>query len=189
MKFWNEIVNRLDVALKEANCDETQVTLDAAIGAGSPIPSEAERLTKFLRSKGLDWDELRRLLDTRNRLFEIDTRFGQLGPKGIFHSLDMAGVLHHRIAGGRHNGEAKTEPPAVGRAHIRGIAIRRLAAERGAWRCDWQYIVNSADGRTLDLSNPFASEECWKECTELEADSRRDRSRFLSYVDILRRRG
>ena len=187
LAFWNEIVNRLNAALESANPDGSQASLDAVLGAESPIPNEAERLTKFLRSKGLDWAEFRKLLDARHRFFEIDTRFGQLGPKGIFQSLDAAGLLNHRVSGVGDVDRALTEPPSAGRAHIRGRVIRRLARERANWRCDWQYIINSADNRVLDLSNPFATEETWKESSETEADSPRDRSRFISYVEMLRR--
>ena len=120
LTFWNEIVNRLNAALKEANCGENDVTLDFVIGPHSPVPNEVERLTKFLQSKGLDWNELQKLLNARQRFFEIDTRFGQLGPKGIFQSLDAAGVLNHRINNDESNSTAMSEPPATGRARIRG---------------------------------------------------------------------
>jgi len=188
LTFWNEIVNRLDGALEAGNPGGSQVTLDFVLGPQSTIPNEVERLTKFLRSKRLEWNDLRQLLDVRHRFFEIDTRFGQLGPLGIFQSLDAAGVLNHRVSCVGDFERARTEPPSAGRAHIRGRVIRRLANERGAWRCDWQFIVNSADNRVLDLSNPFATEETWNEYTETEADTHRDRSRFLSYVEMLRRR-
>jgi hypothetical protein len=188
LTFWNEIVNRLNAALESANPDGSHASLDAVLGAESPIPSEAERLTKFLRSKGLDWAELRKLLDGKHRLFEIDTRFGQLGPKGIFHSLDCAGVLSHRVAGVGDVERALSEPPSAGRARIRGKAIRRLAAESGSWRCDWQYIVNSTDGRMLDFSNPFAAEEVWNSTVESGEAATPDRLPILRYIDTLRRR-
>ena len=34
----------------------------------------------------------------KKELFEIDTRFGQLGGGGLFARLDEAGVLTHHIA-------------------------------------------------------------------------------------------
>ena len=188
LAFWNGIVNRLDAALEEGNPGGSQVTLDFVLGPQSPIPNEVERLTKFLRSKELDWQELKQLLDARQRLFEIDTRFGQLGSKGIFQSLDSAGVLNHRVGSVDNVVGALSEPPSAGRAHIRGEAIRRLAAERGSWRCDWQCIIHSTDGRMLDLSNPFATEESWNKCTELEADPHGERLRFLRYLETRRRR-
>jgi len=188
LTFWTEIINRLNTALKEANCGENNVTLDFVIGPHSPIPNELERLTKFLQSKGLDWNELKKLLNARQRFHEIDTRFGQLGPKGIFQSLDAAGVLNHRINNDENNPTAMSEPPAMGRARIRGQAIRRLAAERAAWRCDWQYIIHSSDGRMLDLSNPFATEETWSSSMEHDPALPPDRLRVLAYLEHLRRR-
>ncbi|MGA9567718.1 MAG: proteasome accessory factor PafA2 family protein [Candidatus Korobacteraceae bacterium] len=188
LTLWNEIANRLNAALAATTCGESAMNLDFVLGPQNPIPDEVDRLTKFLRLKGLDWEELKQLLDARRRFFEIDTRFGQLGPKGIFHSLDSAGVLRHRVNGIDNAECARSEPPFAGRARVRGQAVRRLSSEPGAWRCDWQYIVNSTDGRMLDLSNPFASEEAWSKCSEVEADTHRNRFRLLSYLDSVTRR-
>jgi len=188
LTFWAEILNRLNNALERAKCIDTELPLDFVIGPQSPVPDEANRLSRFLRLKGLGWEELQRLMDTRPRFFEIDTRFGQLGDKGIFQSLDAAGVLHHRTRQHEDAPSAISEPPAAGRALVRGRAIRRLAAERGDWYCDWGYITNTTDGRTLDLSNPFATEEIWRDPVEQDADQRSGRIHLLSRLETLLRR-
>jgi hypothetical protein len=131
---------------------------------------------------------MKRLREARQRFLEIDTRFGQLGPRGIFQSLDGAGLLHHRVNGHDNVRSAMSEPPADGRARIRGEAIRRLAKEPAGWRCDWQYIVNSTNRRMLDLSNPFATEESWTQSTEHDGPLGADRLHILSYLETLRRR-
>jgi hypothetical protein len=107
----------------------------------------------------MDWDELRQILDARQRFCEIDTRFGQLGARGIFQSLNAAGVLQHHVPGVDNIEHAVANPPTLGRARIRGQVIQRLAGS-GQSRCDWQQIVNVARGQ--NLSDPFASEEAWR---------------------------
>ena len=87
-------------------------------------------------------------------------RFGQPGPKGIFQSLDQAGVLDHRVVEPDSIEQAITQPPSTGRARIRGQVIQRLAGSGNA-RADWQSIFNYNDGQVLDLSDPFASQESW----------------------------
>jgi proteasome accessory factor A len=188
LSLWNEIINRLKTALAQANCGEEQTTLDLVTGPQSPIPNDANRLTRFLHSKGVDWNELRHLLAARQRLFEIDTRFGQLGPRGIFESLDSAGVLDHRVSGVGNVESALSEPPSAGRARIRGQVVRRLAAERSSWCCDWHCIINPVQGRMLDLGNPFADEESWTQCADLEAGMFDNRLRLLSCLEALHRR-
>jgi hypothetical protein len=188
LSLWNEVINRLNTALVQANCDTEQMSLDLLTDPQSFIPDDANRLTRFLRSKGADWGDLRQLLNARLRLFEIDTRFGQLGPRGIFEALSSAGVLNHRVNGVENVERALSEPPAAGRARIRGHAIRRLAAEGGSWGCDWYCIINPAQGRMLDLGNPFAAEECWTQCSDPEAGMFGERLRLLNCLEALRRR-
>lgn len=188
LPLWSEIITRLNTAVAHPNCDAEQMTLELLMGPQSPIPDDANRLTKFLRSKGADWRDLRQLLNARLRLFEIDTRFGQLGPKGIFESLNSAGVLNHRVGSVENVERALAEPPTGGRARVRGHAIRRLASERGSWCCDWHCIINPAHGRMLDLGNPFASEESWTQCGNQEAGMFGDRLRLLNCLEALRRR-
>lgn len=161
LAFWNGIVNRLDAALEAANCDPGELSLNSVIGPKSPIREHADRFTKVLRARGMDWDELREILAARQRFCEIDTRFGQLDARGIFQSLNAAGVLQHHVPGVDNIEDAVANPPTFGRARIRGQVIQRLAGG-GRSRCDWQHIVNPEGGQTLDLSDPFASEETWR---------------------------
>ena len=188
LAFWNHILSCLDTALKQLRNLEVDLPIDVVIGPQSPVPEEVSRLTRFLQSKNLGWRELRHVVDARQRLFEIDTRFGQLGNKGIFNSVAAAGVLRHHIQHDDSAPSAVSEPPPVGRGRLRGHAIRRLAIETGAWRCDWQCIVNPVQGRMLDLGNPFATEESWTQSLDLETSRFSDRLRLLSRLEALRRR-
>jgi hypothetical protein len=107
------------------------------------------------------------VLNSRQKFFEIDTRFGQLGLKGIFETLDLAGVLRHRVSGVDNIEHAMKEPPAVGRARIRGQVIKRLAG--GNAQCDWQSIVDYGGGQVLDISDPFTREESWSSMRRQES--------------------
>ena len=115
------------------------------------------------------------ITNKRARMFEIDTRFGQLGAGGIFNMLDRAGVLEHRVVGAGEIERAMTEPPEGGRAWIRGQVVRRLTGVPEA-RCDWQQIIDFKEQKALDLSDPFVLTETWRPVEILEMHSRRGRA-------------
>jgi hypothetical protein len=167
LPFWNEIINQLQAALEQGEDGRKTVSLEVAIGPKSPIPGELARLVPLLESRGFHWQDLKTLLRSREKFFHMETRFGELGSKGIFQALDNAGVLNHRVKGVDNVEQAMTEPPAAGRARVRGRVIGRLAGA-GDWDCDWERIVNFAEGKLLDLSDPFASEETWRSLTPAE---------------------
>jgi proteasome accessory factor A len=100
----------------------------------------------------------------REEMFEIDTRFGQLHPPGLFDDLDRAGVLRHHVAGVHDIESAAISPPASARAAVRGKVIARLAADEGRWACAWDRIEERLSGFHLDLSDPFIEHERWVDC-------------------------
>ncbi len=127
-----------------------------------------EQLQSLLASNGLRWGDVWTLLRGRDEFFEIDTRFSQLGRKGIFSALDTAGTLDHDVPGVDNVEQSMEYPPEGGRAMLRGQVIRSHAGS-GDYRCDWQRIVDMQQCRLLDLSNPFASKEIWKPISKREA--------------------
>ncbi len=114
----------------------------------------------------VDWDQLDLVLQLRQQLFEIDTRFGEYGPRGIFNVLDAQGLLDHQVPGVDDIPRAMTEPPASGRAQLRGRVIQRMAAAGTSGACEWSYLWDYQRGQVLDLSDPFAVEEQWKTVQE-----------------------
>jgi hypothetical protein len=160
LPFWNEAIGQLATAFGARGGRTKETPLELAIAPKLRMPKEMAAIDPLLRSRGLRWEELRTLLGRRQKFFEIDMRFGQLGPKGIFQMLDVAGVLNHRVSGVDNIEQAAAEPPATGRAHLRGKVIQRLAAA-GESQCDWQRIADFGGGQVLDLSNPFATQEVW----------------------------
>jgi proteasome accessory factor A len=160
MPFWNDVLLQMAGALSALPDREKNVPLEIAVLTKRRIPKEFSFVEPILQSRGYQWNDLKTVLSSRQKFFEIDTRFGQLGPKGIFETLDLAGVLRHRVNGVDNIEHAMAEPPAVGRAHVRGQVIQRLATDHDA-RCDWQSVIDFSEGRALNLSDPFASEEIW----------------------------
>jgi proteasome accessory factor A len=160
LPFLNQIIDQLAAALAARKDPEKAMPLEQAIAPGRRKLREVAALEPLLRSRGLQWEDVRTLLSCRQKFFEIDTRFGQLGLKGIFYALDQAGVLNHRVSGADNIEQAITQPPATGRARIRGQVIQRLAGSGNA-RCDWQSVIDYGKGQVLDLSDPFASQESW----------------------------
>jgi proteasome accessory factor A len=87
-------------------------------------------------------------------------RFGELSGRGIFRTLDAAGVLAHRVPGVDPTGAVDTAPDDT-RAHVRAAVVRRLTAARTRYRAEWTRIVDLDHERQLDLGDPFELEERW----------------------------
>jgi hypothetical protein len=193
LPHWTHIHKRLDAALAYPANFGSAISMETLFEENSLVRDEARALAPYLKEKGLRWLDLNRFLLLRRQLFEIDTRFGQLGDKGIFSSLSASGVLKHQM---EHIGDVRkfvTKPPASGRARLRGEFIRNSDAERSDYECDWQGVWDTRNKRLLDLSDPFASKEEWRKLDEKATDmfdlipaGLRDRIRYLegsgSYV-------
>ena len=98
----------------------------------------------------------------RAELHELDARFGQIHPPGVFDALDAAGVLDHRVDAIGDVDAAIAAPPSCGRASIRGRVIARKAGEKAIWTCSWDHIEEKFLGIRLDLSDPFVEDERWR---------------------------
>jgi proteasome accessory factor A len=157
--FFNSLVRRLNAALDGSLAVGRDVRLGLLAGPDSPMPEVAAEVGAALAARGLAWDDLERFLKLRDELCQIDTRFGQIGPRGIFSELCRRGVLDGGVSGIDGIEAAMSSPPAAGRARIRGETIRRLSGQIGAC-CGWQGVF-SGDGSSLDLSDPFAATEIW----------------------------
>jgi len=107
-------------------------------------------------------DELAELFALRQRLFELDTRFAQLGSEGIFNALDCAGLLAHRLAEAGRVAEAVDYPPERGRARARGEAILRCAGNADRYLAEWHGIYDHQDDSWLDLKDPYRSDGVWQ---------------------------
>lgn len=97
----------------------------------------------------------------RAELLELDLRFGELGPRGIFTALDAGGVIAHRLLPPSEPGTAVEKPPALGRARLRGRMVRQLAGQGQRYVCDWGALYDRQARRVFDLSVPFAEAAEW----------------------------
>ena len=164
LTHWTHVLTQLRAALARTEYKDRTVTVDFVLSDTSPVANEVRQLTPFLADKGLDWSGLQRFLSLRAQLLEVDTRFGQLGAGGVFAELDRRGRLRHRVLDSGQIQRALSEPPSAGRARLRGEWVRRLHCNGGVrYRCGWSGIWDCAEGRQLDLSDPFASEATWGE--------------------------
>ena len=156
---WNQVFGRLARMGEREDEDDDPCLLgwrlanaDNHAGRGRRL-----RLRSLVGSLDLDIDEIPRMLELRNELFELDMKFGQLGERGLFAALDSVGLMDHRVEGIGSIEAAKTQPPQVGRARLRGRCVRKLHGER--FLCDWAGVYGRH--KYLDLSNPFAEEQQW----------------------------
>ena len=168
IEAWTRVLARLNDALQRLH-HHGPATVDFVLSEQSPVADEVERLGPYLKEKGLVWDGLTPFLLTKRELFEIDTRFGQLGEKGVFASLDRAGVLAHHLPGVDNIEHAMSNPPAIGRAELRGRCVKRFAGAGGRYACDWTGVWDLRERRMLDLTLPFASQEVWRDMPGKEA--------------------
>jgi hypothetical protein len=131
---------------------------------------EAQSLWDAVRAEGKSIpDGMDQMLSLRHELCEIDTRFGQLGPDGIFGAMDRAGVLNHRIVEAEEIEAAIDEAPPTGRARLRGEQVRLLASRSKNYSCGWRRIVDKERSRVLDLSDPFEVGVQWRDVKTEEA--------------------
>jgi hypothetical protein len=163
LPFWNALLERMRKAM-ELPADGVRFPLEYALGPETPIRDLFKSASNLLRKRGLEWDELRQVLALRLEFYEIDMRFGQLGPQGLFSTLDEAGALDHRVGGVDNIEHAVRNPPATGRARLRGQVVKRVAKDwQGEWCCTWRHVRSQRYGRVLDLSDPFARQELWQD--------------------------
>jgi len=162
LPHWNHVVTKLSEALRRAGVTDQRPSVDVILDECGPVADEVRRLTPYLRAHGLRWDDLRTFIHLRQELFEIDTRFGQLGDAGIFAHLDSAGVLAHRVAGIDNIEHAMEHPPTIGRAGLRGRYVRELGGSGKRYECDWYGIWDHHKHLVLDLSDPFAASAQWQ---------------------------
>jgi proteasome accessory factor A len=160
LPHWNRVIAEVRNLLDQPDDRHRPFSLDSIMKIDDA--AAMARLTEFLNWKGLSWDAIESVLRLRQQLFEIDTRFGQLGG-GVFQMLDQAGVLKHHVVGVDSIEDSMSNPPATGRARVRGNAIRRLSGAEGKYQCDWQGILDVDTKRLLDLSEPFETSERWLE--------------------------
>ena len=160
VRHWSLVRTRLLGAWCHAGLGDLPANLEVVLGRHSPIRYTVRYLGRLLRAWGEDWERLQAFQTLRDELFEIDTRFAQIGQRGLFDGLARQGVLDHELPGLGDVGSAMRSAPEGSRARLRGEWVSRLAAASQHYQCDWTAIW-SLDGRHLSLADPFAQYAAW----------------------------
>jgi proteasome accessory factor A len=131
----------------------------AAVIAGSPAGLSAEECLAYgqaLSERGAGGDRELERLRFAVRLQALDVHYHELG--GLYDRLREARRVEQVVVGSGDVAAATLEPPAGGRAAVRGHWIRDHAGE-GDWSGDWQYLWHPPSQRCLDLRDPFCGEQ------------------------------
>jgi proteasome accessory factor A len=144
---WRAILDRLALGAPESVVG----TLDWA--------TRWETLRAYADDLGRSWDSC------APQLFELDVRFGDLGPQGLWEQLDADGALDHRLVQLPEVERAMHEPPAGTRAHPRGRHVLELSRDAHASRdflTYWNCIIDYKNRRVLDLDDPWNTTPAWR---------------------------
>lgn len=182
LRRWNKILARRQPPQESEETPHGQwrllLSIFDCVNSGAPDTGPAASLPE---GEGTGGGELSAVLSLRQELFALDTRFGQLGPGSVFASLDRAGALDHGVPGVDNIEHAVLTPPATGRARLRGECVRRFHGQHDRFACDWMAVWDRQQNKYLDLAEPFASQEQWREAHQQHPPS------SGSIVDVLRR--
>ena len=159
---WNDMTQELAAAWARSGRSDP-MTYEAVCDPASPVATVVRRLGPILRDHGLAWDDFQAFLALRHELYEIDARFGQLNGKGIFAALNRSGVLDHHVVGIGDVDRAAQEPPAAGRAALRGRLVRELHRDASRYECDWAIVRDQRENRVIDLGDPYATTAEWED--------------------------
>ena len=107
--------------------------------------------------------EIEVFLNVRLQLFELDTRFSQVGARGVFAQLKAADLVREQYdAPTPTQIEIATEcPPRGCRSEIRGQVIGEKWPSRQRYRCDWTRVVCVDGPLFLKLPDPFQTQASW----------------------------
>lgn len=189
LHHWTGIFEQVVLALQARNLPLPNLNAVYLLAADSPVADVVRDLTPALCRHGLGWESLKSFLALREELFEIDTRFAQVGDAGLFSALERAGVLEQHFPGVDNIEHAVEHPPAIGRAGLRGRCVRRFGCQNGSvtnHAADWTAVWDYERSRLLDLSDPFAGEERWQEGPPGQADTAPGDPAFLLHIQRLR---
>ena len=162
---WNSLPVWSSVAMRVSKAFATETEhwprpesrqIKSLLGTKGAIAKLLKNLTSMLDEHGLDWDELDTFYNLRDQLCELDLRYGQLYPRGIFLDLEAAGGIRERILEPIQIEAAIDHAPSEGRARVRGDWVRRLAKGDSKYYCSWTRIAGNS--QYIDLGDPFVTE-------------------------------
>lgn len=159
---WGAVASGACRALANKSGDEVRLRsrrIKSCLDRPSSAARELRELSRVLDAHDYSWDEIDAFVALRNDLCELDVRYGQLYPKGIYVDLEEQGRLCDGLVDGAEIEAAKRRAPGQGRARLRGDWIATLANREQRYYCDWSSIMSLDEH--LDLGDPFASDAVW----------------------------
>jgi hypothetical protein len=162
---WSEVeewTRALDAESPTAGTGFPSLTMSPGEAFRDNTPEALEQQALWqsaVTAAGLPAGRLRAFIEMRSELLETDTRFGIVGEDGLFSRLDRAGVLDHAFPGVDNIEHAVANPPAAGRARVRGEAIRSRLDRRDDLQCDWTHLTDCRSMKRLVLADPFVETE------------------------------
>lgn len=159
---WNHVTATLERVRQTAKPPAGRLSTRRVLAEDGPFREKVHELTPYIWDLGLRWIDLDAFLSLRQELFEVDTRFGQVGAESLFRRLEASGALDHAMRGVDAIDYAIEHPPAEGRARVRGEVIRRVAPDAQRFRCAWSSLVDGITGARLNLIDPFTDYEIWE---------------------------
>lgn len=158
LRHWNTALERLAKTWKQTRV-AVPFEIRHALERHPRLAAEQARVATSLARHGIEWTQLADLDAARQEVFELDARFGALGDAGLFNALEAAGAVRHQV--GLDVESAVTTPPQDTRARIRGEVVRRLSDAGVMYGAEWTAVNDWSRKLTLDLHDPFESEERW----------------------------
>jgi len=167
---WNSVLTEAHRAVMAAVSDKPApkpITPGAVLKPGGLLERQVVGpMASAVKDRGLDPQQCGAVLSLRAQLLKLDMRFAQLGEEGLFRAMDRGGRLDHSVSGVDNIEHAMANPPAQGRARLRGQCVQRFHGRRGRYCCDWQGVWDMDQRRMLDLSDPLSDREEWKKMPE-----------------------
>jgi hypothetical protein len=166
---WNLLLHQLDPPppKPEDRGAEIRAMLLLRPSPRKPRPAPPAALAERFN---LDAGRYDKLLKLRAELCELEIRFSELSPRGLFGQLEARGLLSHRVpqVSDQSIQRAVHDPPSGGRAGLRGRLVRELASQPQRFVCDWQAIFDLQAPRKIDLSDPSVESADWAPCDRQE---------------------
>lgn len=168
---WDTIMRQIVSVFKRSGTETARLSSKQVRSLKKPPKNPGLRTIEATLQEGdRSIDELVEFLEVRNALFELDTRWTEIGEESLFNKICRAAGISESIPGLDPESvaaDAINTAPTTTRAHIRGSLITDLGARdegRRSFRCNWDTITDHNDQRVLSMSDPFEAriqEQAW----------------------------
>jgi len=156
--------------MAHTGCGSGPLTAEVILSRHSPLAGQVEAMRRVVRKRRLSWGQLDAFLHLRAELQEIDTRWSQLGPKGIFNRIEAncPSALGHVVPGVDRMEDAMISPPRDTRAAVRGAQVKEFSGrQQGSIHCSWEHICDLGRHLVLNMADdPFATTARWESAAE-----------------------